>query len=65
METLCILCVDGPVLVQPKNLQKCGGKCGEAKCTALFESKEDLSRHINAITPTKMPQCRSVSLKDK
>ena len=43
-----------------KGLQKCGGRCGDTKCAALFESKEDLSNHIAAGT-SRMPRCRHVS----
>ena len=41
-----------------KQLYKCGGKCGDTKCSALFLAAEDLTKHID---PTRMPQCRHVS----
>ena len=43
---------------------KCGGRCGELKCSALFISAEDLSKHIDAAMhtdATRMPQCVQVS----
>ncbi len=43
---------------------KCGGRCGEPKCSALFISAEDLAKHVDAakhINATGLPQCVQVS----
>ena len=56
--------LDEAVMVEAtpsSSFHKCGGRCGDPKCAALFISIEDLTKHIDAI---KMPQCRHVSWAD-